>query len=530
MKSLTTLGSAAALSSMLALVACGSGATIGSGAPIPVGGGGGGAASTPSPAAGSTATPPGATPTPRATATAVSSAAASPSPAPGPSTTSNALPALATTSDQTFGLPCSPEFTTTGGGYASCNMQWIEHINLNGGESIGAHYVASTHTYYVTNFESGFYAFDTTNPAAPVLDSTLSVDLGHLSAGAVVSAVENEETAVNDKVAFLSRTPSLDAAIIDVSNPKAMKVLSTVSGAYGHTMRCVDDCRYAYTAYDGLPYTGGHVIDATDPSNPKMLTDWTNLGGGITNVHDTTEIKPGMVASASNPVNFLDTTNPAAPTLMFSLPATAEETGTAGLGPAQKGHVGHSVMWPRQGADRFFLGQNEGIYVGLCSTYPADGRTLFNYDTTGWQATHNFSLLGSYELVNGTNDQGTAGGIEEVDSHGSPSTVTVGAPEGCSAHWFDINPNFNNGGLVAMSSFSFGVRLLNVASTGQVQQVGWFVPSGLADTVGVVWITDRIMYMIDFETGGIDVIEYTGSLPAAGPLNISATPNVKARR
>jgi hypothetical protein len=405
--------------------------------------------------------------------------------------TANPLPALTTTSDQTIGLQCSPEFTVSAGGYASCNVKWIEHINLNGGESIGGHFVASTHTFFVDNWESGFYAFDTTNPLSPTLDSVLSFDQGNLAAGVLVSAVENEETAVNDKVAFLSRTPTMDVAIIDVSNPKAMSILSTVPGAYDHTMRCVDNCAYAYGSYDGSSYTGGHLINATDPANPTMLADWSNLNGGIINVHDTTEIKPGLLATASNPVNFIDVSNPAVPTYMFSLPTTTEETGPTGLGPAQKGHVGHDVQWPRQGQDRWFLGQNEGAYVGLCAQYPPDGRTLYSYDTTGWESTHNFNMVGAYELVNGDNDEGVAGGSEEVDSHGSPSTAVVGTPEGCSAHWFDVNSNFNNGGLVVMASFAFGARLLNVAANGQIQQVGWFVPGGLADTVGVYWITDR---------------------------------------
>jgi hypothetical protein len=177
------------------------------------------------------------------------------------------------------------------------------------------------------------------------------------------------------------------------------------------------------------------------------------------------------------------------------------------------------------------LGQSEGIYVGRCEQFPHDGRTLYSYDTTGWQTTHNFTMSGAYTLVMGNADQGTNGGVQEVDSNGNPSTIAVGTPEGCSTHWFDINSNFENGGLVAMASFSFGVRLLNVASNGQLQQVGWWVPSGISDTVGVYWVSPRVMYALDFETGGLDVIEYTGPLPDAGPLaNLRATPVRSLRR
>ena len=505
------------------LAACGGGATVGSGGAPPAASSPG-VASTATPVTGTTASPGAPTPVPSPGSTA--SATATPTAVPLQSGSDQ--PVGATTSDQTYGLPCSPEFTTTGGGYASCNVKWIEHINLNGGESIGATYVAATHTYYVTNFESGFYSFDTTNPLAPTLDQDLSIDLSAVTSGALISTVENEETAVNANVAIVSRTPLLDAAIIDVSNPKSMKIVSTVLNADGHTMACLDDCLYAYSAYQPGG-TAGHILDLTNPAAATLAGSWTPVVGNAM-THNLTEVHPGLVATASQPNSFLDTTDPLNPKLLFSLPTTAPEAEPIDMGPAQAGHMGHSVIWPRQGADKFFLGQSEGIYVGLCGTYPADGRTLYGYDTTGWQSTHTFGLTGAYTLVNGTNDQGAAGGLEAVDSHGSPSTAVVGAPEGCSAHWFDINPDFNNGGLVAMSSFAFGVRLLNVAANGQIQQIGWFVPSGLADTVGVRWITDRIAYLIDFETGGIDVIEYTGPLPSSGPLSLSTHPVPSQKR
>src|SRR5579859_7595986 len=115
----------------LSAAACsGSGATIGaSGGPAP----GGGATATPTPA-GATANP---------------TSSPLPSPTNSPGAISSGLPSLATTSEQTFGLNCSPRLVVTTGGYASCNVLWLEHINLNGGESVGGHFVQSTHTFFV---------------------------------------------------------------------------------------------------------------------------------------------------------------------------------------------------------------------------------------------------------------------------------------------------------------------------------------------------------------------------------------------
>jgi hypothetical protein len=423
-------------------------------------------------------------------------------------------PALATTSAMTYGPKCATVPVVSAGGYSSCNIQWLAHISLRGGETIGGHYVAANKTYYVTNWESGEYAFNASDPEHPVLAGNLAVPIGNLPAGALISAVENEDTATNGKIVILSRTEMNDAVVLDVHDPAHMAVLSTVPNGPGHTQNCLDNCTWDYGSSTGT------IIDLRDPSNPVLETNkWSDVTNGVM-AHDLTEIHPGLVATASDPVSFLDTTDPGHPKLLFSLPQTAVEPTPTEVGPAQSGHIGHSVAWPREGKDRYFLGQSEGIYMGRCERFPNDGRTLYSYDTTGWHSAKNFKMAGAYTLVMGSAATGT-GGIEGVDANGNPSTAVVGAPEGCSSHWFDVHRNFQNGGLVALSAFAFGVRLLNVASNGQVQQIGWFVPSGLADTVGVHWISDRVMYVLDFETGAMDVIKYTGPLPAAGPLAVA---------
>ena len=532
----TTFGPATALCTVLALAACSGGATVGSGGSVPAGGSGAGGSATASPAAGSTATPasnataspaPGITPTPAPNPSASGGTTTTTAPTPVGTEFGADQPADATSSEQTYGLTCSPAFVVSSGGYSSCNMKWIEHINLNGGETIGGKWVAANNTFYLDNWETGVYAFDTTNPTAPVLDSSLSLSLGTLATPALISSVENEETATNGKVLILSSTALNEAVVLDVSNPKAMKEIATVPSGPGHTQTCLDDCAWDYGSTPNVNENGGiltqpTIIDLANPSAPVLSAkSWDAVINPSIYYHNVTEIHPGLVATASNPVYFLDTTDPANPTPMFNLPMSPAEPEPAAQGPSQSGHLGHSVQWPNQGQDQFFLGQSEGAYVGRCEEFPADGRTLYSYDTTGWQTTHNFRLAGAYTLQMGDADQGSNGGVQLVDSNGSPSTVAVGTPEGCSTHWFDINSTFKNGGLLAMASFSFGVRLLNVTSSGQIEQVGWWVPSGVSDTVGVYWVGPRTLYALDFETGGLDVIEYTGPLPASGPLTTS---------
>src|SRR6202023_2378886 len=143
------------------------------------------------------------------------------------------------------------------------------------------------------------------------------------------------------------------ALVIDASNPHKMSILSTLSGADGHTQHCMtfgsNTCAFDYTAYQPGG-TGGHVVDLRDPAKPVLDADWSPL---INNAyaHNLTEIRPGLAAAASDPVDFLDTTDPLKPALLFSLPQTLVEPKPAGVGPAQSGHIGHSVRWPRLGRD-----------------------------------------------------------------------------------------------------------------------------------------------------------------------------------
>ena len=126
--------------------------------------------------------------------------------------------------------------------------------------------------------------------------------------------------------------------------------------------------------------------------------------------------------------------------------------------------------------------------------------------------------------MSGNADTGLAGGPALIDSHGNPSTVEL-AVQGCSVHWIDVHPGFHDGGLVTLASFSHGVRLLNVRGDGRIEQLGYFVSSGsagLAATVDVRWVSERVFYVLDFASGSMDLVKYTGPLPRRGPMDSAA--------
>lgn len=408
-----------------------------------------------------------------------------------------------TTSAQQEPMACTPKQVVSDGGYSSCNIKWLGRLpfppSTIAGKLIG-------NTFYLNSFANGPYTLDVSVPESPKQLSNLRIDSGRLLDGTTISAVENEDPATNGKILVISRRPMMDTAVIDVSNPKAMKILSTVPGAIAHTYTCLEDCKYVYGSDSGV------IIDLRDPSKPVLLRNkWWDVTNKV-GAHDLTEVSPGFVAVSANPVSFLDTRDPANPKLLFNLPKTPPPLVPAARTSAQEGPIGHNVLWPGQGTDKFFIGLSEGIYDGRCEVFPLDGRSLYLYDTTDWQTSNQFKLQSRYTLVSGNiADTTNGGGIQGVDSNGNPSTLEVGV-EGCSVHWFEPHPNFSNGGLLAMASFSHGVRLLNVTEKGQFKQMGYFVPNGIASTVTVYWITDRIFYALDFINGQVDVLQYNGPI------------------
>ncbi|MDH4395046.1 MAG: hypothetical protein QE278_05185 [Limnobacter sp.] len=419
-----------------------------------------------------------------------------------PSTT--APTGFAATSAQQEPLGCKPKQVVSEGGYSTCNIEWLGRLAIPG-TTIGAKLIENT--FYLSNFGNGFFAFDVSTPENPKQLSNLRVDLGRVLDGTTVSLVENEDTATNGKIAILSRRPMMDAVVIDNSNPRAMKILATVPGAIAHTYTCLDDCRYAYGSDTGT------IVDLRDPTKPVLLRNkWWDVTGGVS-AHDLTEVAPGFVAVSADPASFLDTRDPANPKLIFSLPKAPPPLLPVNvISSQQPGPIGHNILWPRQGTDKFMMGLSEGAYVGRCEVFPLDGRTLYLYDTTDWQNTGSMKLRSSYTLVSGNiADTTNGGGIEGIDSNGNPSTLELGV-QGCSVHWFEPHPNFSNGGLLAMASFSHGVRMLKVTEQGQFKQMGYFIPHGIASTVAVYWITDRIFYALDFINGQIDVLQYNGPL------------------
>lgn len=287
---------------------------------------------------------------------------------------------------------------------------------------------------------------------------------------------ENEDVATNGEILLFTQhgaTPlgggTERLRIYDVSDKTAPVQIANVPEIAEHTMTCIQDCRYAYGS------NPGRIVDLADPSNPVVMGQWPALAG-VSGGHDVREVAPGMVAVSSNQAAILDVSDPLHPVRLA----------VAGSGSPRPAH---SSWW--DGSDRFLLGAEKTSFtVPRCSDVAA---------TSVWDMSDYRS--GYYELASRYSAE--SGWLFD----GNPPASALG----CSSHWLEASPSFEDGGIFAQAHYEHGVRFFAVSGSGAVTEVGFFTPA--AGSVSAVhWITDRILYTIDY-TRGIDVIRWNGPLP-----------------
>jgi hypothetical protein len=317
--------------------------------------------------------------------------------------------------------------------------------------------------FYITT-ERDLRIYDVKDPENPVEVGSLTFD----SPGTPAFTEEDPDT--NGKI-LLRWDFGLE--VVDVSDKTAPKVIGTLGDDDQHTVTCVLDCTWAYGS-------GGKIVDLRDPANPKEAGDWLDGTGGES-PHDVTEVSPGLILAATEPMVLLDArTDPAHPTVL----ATTNVPGFT-----------HATLWPNEGTDRFALVGGESQAAPNCDEDASS--TFQTFDTAGWQSSKSFKLLGQFKMSSGTFSDGR-----------SPySTWCV--------HWFDEHPTFHEGGLVAIAWYEQGVRFLQVATDGSIKEIGYYLPF-MGQTSAVYWITDRIMYTSDYYRG-MDVVKFTGDIPQGTP-------------
>lgn len=363
-------------------------------------------------------------------------------------------------------LPLAPQSAGHAGrppgpaGLSSDDVEHVLHLPLEAGTATGMR-VVGRHLY-VTSWRS-FSIYDVSDPLSP----------RHLSTTPFGFAFENEDVATNGKILIFSEElPRNVLHVWDVEDKTRPVEIATLQGAGGHTQSCVLRCSYAYGST-------GVIVDLRDPINPEIVGNWMEAGN-TQYAHDVTEVAPGLVLTAGDPMQLLDArSDPASPELV----ATGyDDAYPIGL---------HSVDWPGATRGRFILGSNEALASARCER---SAGTFSVWDTRGYERVRSFRLVDTWGLSNGTHADGSpvAGGM------------------GCSAHWFEEHPSFSSSGVVALGAYEHGTRFLHVDRAGNVSERGWFLPHA-GETSAAYWLGERIVYAVDY-TRGIDVLRYNGDL------------------
>ena len=288
---------------------------------------------------------------------------------------------------------------------------------------------------------------------------------------------ENEDVATNGEILLFTQHGATSAGggsdrlrIYDVTDKTSPVQIANVPDLAEHTVTCIEDCRYAYGS------NPGRILDLADPSSPVVVGYWPVLAG-VTGGHDVREAAPGLVAVSSHQAAILDVSDPLHPVKL------------AVAGPGSP-RPAHSAWW--DGSDRFLLGALKSTFtVPRCSGVAA---------TSVWDMSDYRS--GRYELASRYSAE--SGWLFD----GNPPASALG----CSSHWLEASPAFEDGGIFAQAHYEHGVRFFSVSGSGAVTEVGFFTPA--AGSVSAVhWITDRILYTIDY-TRGIDVLRWNGPLPS----------------
>lgn len=351
----------------------------------------------------------------------------------------------------------------TAGGITSDNVEYVTFVPFEQATATGAN--AYGKYLYVTSWHK-FSIYDIEDPEAP----------SHVSTVPFGFKFENEDVGTNGKIMLFSESaPGNVLHVWDVSDKANPQPLSQVQGAGDHTTSCILNCTWAYGSE-------GHITDLRNPAKPKLMEEtWGDGTPPGNNGHDVTEVAPGIVLTSTNPMMLLDARkDPTNPKLL----ATSEDM------PA----FVHSNLWPNNGKDDFALSTGETWVPAANARCTDSSAGLSSWDGTHWKKTKSLTLIDTIRMKNGTGADGNPPGAN--------------GPFGCSSHWFDTHPKFNDGGLVAAGFYNHGTRFIEVASNGKLKEIGFFLPYG-GGTSAAYWINDEIVYAIDYQRG-LDVLRYTG--------------------
>jgi hypothetical protein len=434
-------------------------------------------------------------------------------------------PALAhPTGAQSPTLPTDVTFSSTD------NVEYLGRFPEHAGTAGGIGSDDGT-LFYLTD-PRGVFVYDTTDPADPALLG--SVRLFQTQTGA---ALAQEDPDTDGRILLVDASldnPVSGSAlrVVDVSNPRAPKVIGSLPNVTDHTWTCVsakvkgqtNGCAYAYGRT-------GHIVDLTDPTKPVLAGSWRDAtgygpsgqGAGQSYTHDLTEIRPGLVMTAGKTAMLMDTTDPLQPVRLTEI---VPDKPFSSLGY-------HSVEWPRDGRDRWVVTGTE-IAPPAAPGLPVNTANLAGSDCQGtesvietWDAS---AVLGALEAYEESRDPAVFEGVtfrraDSYDASGRGLFVQgkAAASQLYCAHWMEMNPRFKDGGLMAVAYYNRGTRFVEVGKDGVMTEVGWITPAE-GYTGSPQWVADDLVYVMDYRRG----LEIVRLLPEEATRVVRNAPDVIA--
>jgi len=246
---------------------------------------------------------------------------------------------------------------------------------------------------------------------------------------------------------------SIIVDINDVYAPRPIAVASAPRGAHNNTVS--PDGKFIYISESGDSPGRIPIYDITDPTSPKKVMDW-DPGDGGNSPHDVRFSEDGTRAYGAgiNRMRIINTTNPAAPTLISSIQVPGSQ-------------IGHDTLIT---PDKSFLFFGEETQGG--GTAPCPGGGVYVYDVRGAKEQNpeliGYSLIGNGPVTGRRYDEAFAGDIG-----------------GCTSHVMDMNPDkksFTIGWYVSgFATFDFS-SLYNADGTPKAMPKGaYFGPVGAGD-------------------------------------------------
>lgn len=407
---------------------------------------------------------------------------------------------------------------------ASTNVGFVARLPEHAGSAGGA--LTSNDAVedlYVLTDPRGLFTYDVSDPRSPQLLGQVLINQGGSGTGA---ALAQEDPPTDGRVVLVDGLSEAGSGmhIVSIEDPSNPTVLGVHSGT-DHTWTCVTDiatdngCAFAYGRTD-------NIIDIRDPQNPvKVESGWEAPTGESGYTHDLTEIRPGLVMTAGAQPVLMDTTDPANPVKISHI--TLRDHGPEfGSQREWTAYGYHSVEWANEGTDGLLVMGTEVasadatvFAAGVAVGDDCDGADQAVIET--WDAT---PVLEAFERMDALKADGISHAdartavfgdgdtvkFERIDAYAAsgPGAFIDGKAVGnvlyC-AHWMEVDPNWDNGGQLVVGYYNRGVRFVDVAADGTMEEAGWFTGAD-AYTGSAQWVDDTIVYVSDYARG-LDIVE-----------------------